>query len=44
MVDEAWQLAIEALDVQQPLAGAPIGTPSVCQFPGGPSGKSILQT
>jgi hypothetical protein len=30
MVDEAWKLAIEALDRQQALAGAPVGTPSVC--------------
>jgi hypothetical protein len=30
MVDEAWKLAIEAQDRQQALAGAPVGTPSVC--------------
>jgi len=39
MVEEAWKLAIEALDCQQELAGAPVGTPSVCQLPGGPSLK-----
>jgi len=37
MVDEAWQLAIEAQDCQRVLAGAPVGTPSVCQLPSGPS-------
>jgi len=31
--DEAWQLAIEAQNCQQPLAGAPVGAPSVCQLP-----------
>jgi len=36
MVDEAWQIAIEAQDRQRALAGAPVGTPSVCQLPGGP--------
>jgi hypothetical protein len=39
MVDEAWQLAIEAQDWQRALAGAPVGAPSVCQLPGGPSLK-----
>jgi len=39
MVEEAWKLAIEAQDRQRALAGAPIGTPSVCQLPGGPSLK-----
>jgi hypothetical protein len=37
MVDEAWQLAIEAQDRQRALAGAPVGAPCVCQSPGGPS-------
>ena len=37
MVDEAWKQAIEAQDRQWALAGAPVGTPSVCQLPGGPS-------
>jgi hypothetical protein len=37
MVDEAWKLPIEAQDCQQALTGAPIGKPSVCQLPGGPS-------
>jgi len=36
MVDEAWKLAIEAQDRQRALAGAPVGTPSLCQLPGGP--------
>jgi hypothetical protein len=39
MVDEAWQLAIEAQDRQRPLAVAPVGAPSVCQLPGDPSLK-----
>jgi len=44
MVEEAWKLAIEAQDRQQALAGAPVGTPSVCQLPGGPSIKIHPQT
>jgi len=44
MVDEAWQLAIEAQDWQRVLAGAPVGTPSVCQLPGGSSLKIDPQT
>jgi hypothetical protein len=44
MVDEACKLAIEAQDRQQALAGAPVGTPSVCQLPGGPSLKIDQQT
>ena len=44
IVDEAWQLAIEAQDRQRALAGAPVGTPSVCQLPGGPSLKIDPQT
>jgi len=44
MVDEAWQLAIEAQDHQQALAGAPVGAPSVCPVPGGPSRKIDPQT
>jgi len=44
MVDEAWKLAIEAQDQQRALAGAPVGTPSVCQLPGGPSLKIDLHT
>jgi hypothetical protein len=44
MVDEAWQLAIEAQDHQRALAGAPVGAPSVCQLPGGPSLKIDPQT
>ena len=44
MVDEAWNLAIEAQDHQQALAGAPVGIPSVCQLPSGPSLKINPQT
>jgi len=44
MVDETWQLAIEAQDEQRAFAGAPVGAPSVCQLPGGPSLKIGLQT
>ena len=44
MVDEACKLAIEAQDRQQALAGAPVGTPSVYQLPGGPSLKIDPQT
>jgi len=31
MVDEAWKLAFKAQDRQRALAGAPIGTPAICQ-------------
>jgi len=44
MVEEAWKLAIEAQDRQRALAGAPVGTPSVCQLPAGPCLKIDLQT
>ena len=44
IVDEALKLAIELQDHQQALAGAPVGTPKVCQLPGGPSLKIDLQT
>jgi hypothetical protein len=44
MVDEAWEPAIEGQDRQRALAGAPVGTPSVCQLPGGPSLKINPQT
>jgi hypothetical protein len=37
MVDEAWQLAIEAQNRQPALAGAPVGAQSVCQLANGPS-------
>jgi hypothetical protein len=37
IVDIAWKLVIEAQDHQWALAGAPVGTSSVCQLPGGPS-------
>jgi hypothetical protein len=44
IVEEAWKLAIKAEDSQQALAGTPVGTPSVCQLPGGPSLTIDLQT
>ena len=44
MVEEVLKLAIEAQDRQRALAGAPVGTPSVCQLPGCPSLKIDLQT
>jgi hypothetical protein len=44
MVDKAWKLAIEAQDQQLALAGAPVGTQSVCQLPDGPSLKIDPQT
>jgi hypothetical protein len=44
MVDEGWPLAIEAQNDQQALAGASVGTPSVCQFPCGPSLKITPQS
>jgi len=44
MVEEAWKLVIEAQDRQRALAGAPVGSPSVCQLPGGPSLKIDPQT
>ena len=44
MVIEAWTLAIEAQHRLQGLAGAPVGTPSGCQLPGGPSLKISPQT
>jgi len=37
MVDEAWKLANEAQDRQRAVAGALVGTPLVCQLPGGQS-------
>jgi len=44
MVDESWQLAIEAQDRQRALEGAPVGAPCVCHLPGGPSPKIASQT
>ena len=44
MVEEDWKLLIEAQDCQRALAGASVGTPSVCQLPGGPSLKIDPQT
>jgi len=44
MVGEAWKLAIELQDLHQAIAGAPVGAPSLCQLPGGPSLKIDAQT
>jgi len=44
MVEEAWKLVIEAHDRQRALAGAPVGSPSVCHLPGRPSLKIDLHT
>jgi len=44
MVEEAWKLAIEAQDRQRAFTGAPVGMPSICQLPGGPSLKIDPQT
>jgi len=44
MVEEGWKLAIEAQDCQQALAGAPAGTPSVCQVPSCPTLQIDPQT
>jgi len=44
MVEEAWKVAIQAEDGQQALAGAPAGTPSVCQVPSSPTLKINPQT
>jgi len=44
MVEEEWKLGIESQDHQRALAGAPVGTPSVCQLPGGPFLKIDPQT
>jgi len=44
MVEEAWKLHSEAEDHQQEIAGAPEGTPSVCQLLGGPSINRDPQT
>jgi hypothetical protein len=43
-VTEAWNLAFEAPERQLALAGAHVGTPSVCQSPGGQSFKLNPQT
>jgi hypothetical protein len=44
MVDARWQLAIAAQDCEYAVAGVPVGTPSVCQLPGGSSLKINPQT
>jgi hypothetical protein len=44
MVNEAWQLAIEAQDYRRALAAASVVAPSVCQSPGGLPLKLDLQT
>jgi hypothetical protein len=43
-IQGAWKQDKAALDHQQALAGAPVGTPSVCQLPGGPLLNIDLQT
>ena len=44
VVEDGWKLAIEAHDRQWAVAGAPLGTPSVCQLRSGPSLKVHPQT
>ena len=44
MIEEAWKLAIEAQHRQRALAGAPVGTLSEWQLPGGSSLKIDPQT
>ena len=44
MVDDAWNHVIEAQNRQWAFVGAPIGIPSVCQLPSGPSLEINLQT
>jgi hypothetical protein len=44
MVDEARKQAIDVQDHQWALAASPVGTPSGCQLPGGPSHKINPQT
>jgi len=44
LVAEDWKLAIDAQDCQRALAGALVGTPSVCQLPSGPSLEIDPQT
>jgi len=44
MVDKAWNIAIEAEDSGQALAGALVNTPSLCHLPGVPSLGINLQT
>jgi hypothetical protein len=44
IVEEGWKPAIEAQDRQRALAGAPVGTPNVCQLPGGLSLKTDPET
>jgi len=43
IVDEAWKLAIKAQNCQRALAGALVGTPSICQLTSGPLLKINLQ-
>jgi len=44
LVEEAWELVIDAQDRQRASAGVPAGIPSVCQLPSGPSLKIHPQT
>jgi hypothetical protein len=39
MIGKAPKLAIEALHPERALGGAPVGTPSLCQWPASPSPK-----
>ena len=42
-VEETWILKTVAQDHQQAVEGAPVGTPSLCQLPSGPSLNLDLQ-
>jgi hypothetical protein len=44
IVDEAWKLAIKYHYHHWALAGSPVGSQSVCQFPASPSLKSDMHT
>jgi hypothetical protein len=44
LAEEAWKHVIETQDCQRALAGAPVGTPSGCLLPSGPSLKIDPQT
>jgi len=39
MFEDGWNLPTDTQDCQRALQGAPRGTPSVCQLPGGPTLK-----
>jgi hypothetical protein len=44
IVDDTWQLAIEAQDCQRASTGDPVDTPSACQLPCSPSLTMDLQS